>query len=260
MGNKRYYVNISDWLADWGPGGYYYNNNRGYDKETGKRLGDWPKGREIRVYRERSIDKRCGDAVISGINEAVNDVGLILEVNNCGTNPVISSILRSLTVHYPEEKWNGKGYPEHEEIYSDCPFSSKLGDNLFTGIYEIMRDETGGAKPHAVVVITDKALDNGRRMQINGEAGFDNGYMVVSVPKMLQGNRKRIKKMSKHEAMHLLGFCEHHGDVEVEGLSKPLNCVTDVPVRTNKLCARDKETIRYHWKVLEKEFSMKFLN
>lgn len=259
MVNKRYYRNILDWLANWEPEGHYYNNNRGYDEETGKRFGEWPKGGEIRIYRESGVDKQCVDAVLSGIYETIDDLGLMLKVNNCDTNPVISSILRSLTVHYPERRWNGETYPEHEEIYSDHPYSSKLGENLFTGIYETMRDETNGGKQHAVVVITGKALENNRRVQIDGEARFGKGYMIMSIPPIFQRNLRQIKRVSEHEMYHLLGFCEHHGDVEVEGISSPINCVTDVPIRTNKLCERDREALRCHWNVLEKEFGMKFL-
>jgi len=259
MGNKRYYIDDLTWLADWGPNGHYYNDIRGHDKETGKRLGEWPKGREIRVYRERTIDRQCVDAVISGISESIDDIGLNLDIVDCDINPLVSSILRSVTVYCPETKRNGTKYPAHLELHN-AYYTTLLGDLLFAGAYEFLRDETNGGKTHAVVVITDKALDGDRHAGIDGEAGFDKGYLIMSIPSPFKTRYRQIKKVGKHEAMHLLGFYEHHGDVEVEGFPAPANCITDVPIHTNKLCERDKMAIRYFWKVLEKEFGMKFLN
>lgn len=256
-------VSREDWLNCWEKGGYYYDSNR-YN-EDGITFGKWPKGREIRVFREATVNKKSADTVVYGIYQALDDVGLRLDVNQYEINNTLFSMRSSLTIHYPETKHKGSTYKEAISLNDE-----RLGELLFTGIYKNYRDENNGGKQHAVVILTDKNLESGRYIQrykwgrvADDLARFDEGYMIMSIPPCRQdsSSQRSVELLAVHGTNHLVGFCEHHEPENqfVSSYSEPKSCVMKFPVRTIKLCERDKEALQTFWKALEKDFGMKFL-
>lgn len=256
-------VSKEEWLNCWGKGGCYYDSNR--YSEDGIDFGEWPRGREIRVFREATVSKKSADTVVYGIYQALDDIGLKLEVNQYEINNTLSSMRRSQTIHRPEIKHKGSTYKEAISIDDE-----RLGELLFTGLYSDCRDENNGGRQHAIVILTDKNLESGRYLQrykwgavVDDYSTFDKGYMIISIPPCRQdsSSQRGIELLAAHGMGHLVGFCEHHEPEKqfVSSYSEPKSCVMKFPVRTTKLCERDKEALQVFWKALEKDFHMKFL-
>lgn len=261
--------NRKEWLQAYSHGGCCYNWNKRYDENFGIALGEWPKCREISVFRESTVKKKCADTVIYGIYESLDDIGLNLDVNDFDTSSKVSSIMHSLTINYPLRKYGNRIYRGGKAIDAD-----KLAEHLLTEIY---KNSNNGGSQHAIVIITDKNFeDKGWNYNcgkiVDGTANFGNGFAFISIPNYRQdsSSQRSVEQTTRHELPHMLGLCGngnwndefyfHHNEPRnIRGYSEPKSCVMGLPIRTRKLCEIDKEALQVFWKALEKDFHMKFL-
>ena len=215
----------------------FYDGGRSYDA-----IHDWISGREIRVFRTPGVDERVVGPVIEGVNELVCEIGL----------PDFLIDRR-------------RNYSRASISMLDMVRAATGADGLLDGLMlkeiaaaQRWRDTARGGKPHAEIFIVDQHLAMGRENW--GQAEFDGGYMIISVPLMRQRMLGFIRNIAKHEAGHLFGFDEHHdSSVDIPGYTKDNDCNMLFHAPSGSICGKCLDALKHFWKGLEEAAGARFL-
>ncbi len=216
------------------PKKYWRNMNN-----IGTILPEWINGREIRIFNYSKVPDYCLEPVTEGIKELVKEINLDFEVKTYGID-------------------------NHVE---KCVDYMKDGEVDFKGLINLFLDEPyrktqRGGKHHADVIILDqKAPYN----EVDwGYGHFQQGIIFMYLPKQRQQSTNFIKRIAKHEAVHLLSLGYHH-DFAVNNLKNvvraynaPLNCVFEYSASTSDLCNMCKDALVYNWRDIEQKTGKRF--
>jgi len=187
----------------------------------------------IRVYNQIGVPNSWMDNIMSGAQNAIDQVGLNLQVEYHGTHSSVEDLIKRAT--HP----NGKTR------------ALKLGQLLYEEPY---RKETSNGTPHADILII-KDHDPNEAGVIRGSHGigsYKEGYVIVW---------ENSKNSTIHEVRHLLGIPKNHGEDFMREYAEYYNidsCVMWWEVPSDKFCGHCLDRLKYFWKGLEESTSMKY--
>ncbi|MEA3514639.1 MAG: hypothetical protein U9R34_04135 [Nanoarchaeota archaeon] len=203
------------------------------------RLPAWIMSKEIGIFNYSNVPDYCVEPVKQGLFELIHELNMDFKVKNSYVDNSVETAVNNL----------------------------RCGGNLFESISysadEVYMNKNRTSNFHASVIIIDqKAPYNNYDW---GFGAFGSGIIYMYLPKERQSARDFIKKIAKHEAVHLLGLGEHHGDA-INGskkLAKAYNvthsCVFNYYPDTLKLCNMCEDALIYNWKKIEEQIGIKFL-
>lgn len=206
----------------------------------------WIHGKEIRIFRMPDVNKNVSDSVYRGIEDIVNEIGLDFTIRDYGSHESIIGPVKEYT------RSDGR-------IKGDFLLSTLTSEDY--------RNPAKGGKPHADVIIVNNYLALVREGEIVagdenwGISHFIPGGVVISVPRERQKSLDFIRKVSKHEASHLLGFGEHHDDpyTNVKGYQEAPDCNMYWRASTLDTCDRCSDALRYFWIGIQEKTGKQFL-
>ncbi len=193
------------------------------------------KGQLIRFFVDSSIPehqrKDYMDSACAGIKELIDELGLDFKYEFWG--------VESNTQEYIKNSLKDEKTVDPRKIAEQTE-------------KERYKDPERGGIPHADVVITNKYLPQKRNgTRDDGWCDFSLSTIVLSYPY----NPEYIKKLAKHEAVHMLGCNDHHKDIRNPSLypKEVSKCAGNPSIKTSYLCLQCYDVLVAIWLHHEKK-------
>lgn len=197
----------------------------------------WYFGNEIRVFKMPEVSEAVSRFVVDGYKSLIDDLNIQFEVKYFGVHPSATVPVRACI------RLNNK--------------LDAMSLHALMAQEDYRKPEKGG-KPHAdVIIVSQFLIDNSGWW---GATSFDCGSSVISVPNERQGTLEFIKKVSKHECAHLLGYGPHHDDTnaKVIGYPEPQDCLTYHRCSSYIICQKCKDAIISFWQGIGERSQKRF--
>ena len=194
----------------------------------------WIMNKDIKIFNYSNVPDYCVEPVKEGISELVHELNMNFKIKDSYINNSVETDVNNLRCR-------------------------NLKSHLYS-VNELHMNKNLKGNPYASVIIIDQKAPH------NYDWGFGNseyGLIFMYLPKERQGAKDFIKKIAKHEAVHLLGLGYHHKEVirDSRMLAKAYgvtdSCVFNYIPDTLKLCNMCKDALLYRWKRIEEKIGIK---
>jgi hypothetical protein len=150
----------------------------------------------------------------------------------------------------------------HEHAILALPAATRADGTLDGGrLRRLLLEARGNGgdmdSAHAHVIITALPLASG--VENWGQAEFDGGYAIISLPGLRQRALGLVRNIAKHEAGHLLGFQEHHDTTpDIGGYAREQDCNMLFEAPSTTTCGKCLDALIHFWQGLEGSLGQRF--